>query len=93
MCGCILALIAVITPRFVLVLLWLTTDYLSEAYSGWLIPLIGFFFLPLTTLAGAWSIHTYGGIEGLGLVAVILAVLIDIGILGGGERARRARSA
>ena len=92
MCGCILALVALITPRFVLIVLWLTTDYLSRAYDGWLLPFLGFFFLPLTTLAGAWSIHTYGGIEGFGLIAVILAALIDLGVIGGSESARQAEA-
>jgi hypothetical protein len=51
--------------------------------------LLGFFFLPLTTLAYAWSVHTFGGIQGLGLVAVVIAFLIDIGAIGGGAAGRR----
>ncbi|MBE0476111.1 MAG: hypothetical protein IBX62_03320 [Coriobacteriia bacterium] len=91
MCGCILALLALVTPRLVLVILWLATDYLSRAFDTWVWPLLGFFFLPLTTLAAAWSINTYGGVRGLGLVAVVLGVLVDLGILGGSEGSRRRR--
>ena len=48
--GCVLALLALISPRLVLVLLWLFDDVLSRAYDSWAIPLIGFFVLPWTTL-------------------------------------------
>lgn len=89
MCGCIVALIALLAPRLAIILLWLFSDYLSTAFGTWLWPLLGFFFLPLTTLAYAWSVHTFGGIQGLGLIAVIVAFLIDIGAIGGGYSGRR----
>ncbi len=45
---------------------------------------LGFFFLPLTTLAYAWAINSHGSVSGLPLAVVILAVLIDLGIIGSG---------
>ncbi|MBM4268813.1 MAG: hypothetical protein FJ144_19730 [Deltaproteobacteria bacterium] len=89
---CLLALAAFFFPRVVLFFLWLLTPaVLAPAYEGnglWLI--LGFFFLPLTTIAYAFAYDPVsGGIAGLGLVGVVIAVLIDLGLLGGGARARR----
>ncbi|MHB8840871.1 MAG: hypothetical protein ACYC56_03630 [Candidatus Aquicultor sp.] len=88
-CGCIAALLALITPRLVLLVLWIFTDYISSVFDSFIWPLLGFIFLPLTTLAYAWSIHTYHGVHGLGLLTVIVAFLIDIGAFGGGDYSRR----
>ena len=89
--GCFLALIALISPRLALVLLWLFGDLLSRAYDSWAVPLIGFFILPWTTLAWAWMYDSGPGLEVTGLEWVIvgLAVLIDLGSLLGGARGRR----
>ena len=58
---------------------------------GLVIPLLGFLFLPLTTLAYAWMINTHMRIEGLNLLILVVAAVIDAGGLGGGEYHRRRR--
>jgi len=73
------------------VVLWLFTHYLHRAYHGLLVPLIGFFFLPLTTLAYAWMVNNHRPMEGVNLIILIVAVVIDLGGLGGGEYHRRGR--
>ena len=89
---CLLGCVAPFAPRLVIVLLVIFSDYLGQAYQTILWPLLGFFFMPLTTLAYAWAWHTgSGSIEGLGLVAVIVAILIDLGIIGGGASSKRVR--
>ena len=85
-----LALLAFFTPRIVLFILWLFTNYLSRAYDGFVLPFLGFLFLPATTLAYAIAQNELGGINGLGLVVVLIGVAIDIGLLGGGARQRRS---
>ena len=85
---CVLILLAFFTPRIVLVLLWLFTDYLSRAFDGFVIPLLGFIFLPATTLGYAIAQNEFGGLSGLGLVALIVGLALDIGLLGGGARQR-----
>jgi len=76
-------------PRFALFLVWLLGgSYLERAFGGSLLPLLGFFFLPLTTLAFAFSSHSMslaGQITPLGWLVVIIALFIDIGLLGGGR--------
>ncbi|MBA3689842.1 MAG: hypothetical protein H0W82_00325 [Actinobacteria bacterium] len=79
----VLAVLGLITPRLIMVILWLFTDYLSRAYGGWLLPLLGFFLLPTTTLSYAIAENSLHGLRGLGLVLVIAGLLVDVGILGG----------
>ena len=88
---CLAVIVVLAFPRVALALLWLFTTYLQRAYHGMLIPLIGFFLLPLTTLAYAWMYNTHRPMEGVNLIILIVAVIIDLGGLGGGEYHRRGR--
>jgi hypothetical protein len=85
---CILILLAFLTPRIVLVLLWLFSDYLSRAFDGFVLPLLGFIFLPATTVGYAIAQNELGGLNGLGIVALLIGLALDIGLLGGGARQR-----
>ena len=84
--GCLIVLVVLLLPRTVMVVLWLFSHYLSTAFGTWVWPLIGFLVLPTTTLAYAVAQNRYGGVQGVGLVLVILGVLVDLGALGGGSR-------
>jgi hypothetical protein len=86
---CLLALLALAFPRVVLLLLWLFTTYLERAINSVLILLIGFLILPLTTLAYAFAINSHGSVDGLYLVLIVVAVLVDLGLIGGGHASRR----
>ena len=88
---CLVLIVVLAFPRVALVLLWLFTHYLQRAYHGMIVPLIGFFFLPLTTLAYAWLTNTHRRLEGINVIILIIAVIIDIGGLGGSEYHRRGR--
>jgi hypothetical protein len=88
---CLILLLVVAFPRIILALLFFLSNYLQHAYHGLLIPLLGFFFLPLTTLAYAWMVNSGMPVAGVNLVILIIAVLIDAGGLGGGEYHRRTR--
>jgi hypothetical protein len=83
--GCLLVLAVLAIPRTIMVVLWIFSDYLSQAYGTWVWPLLGFFFVPTTTLGYAVAQNRYGGVRGWGLVLVILGVLLDLGALGGGR--------
>ena len=88
MIGCL----ALLTPRFAIVLVVLFSDYIGHAYSNVVWPFLGFLFMPLTTLAYAWAINSHGSVEGIQLVVVVIAVLMDLGLLGGSAASRnRAR--
>jgi hypothetical protein len=87
---CLLGCLALLTPRLVLVLVWLFSNYLGRAYHTAIWPVLGFFFLPLTTLAYAFAMNSnYGSVSGIYLVIVVIAVLVDLGLIGGGEAGRR----
>jgi hypothetical protein len=82
---CFAVIFVLATPRSVMVLLWIFSDYLSRAFDGIILPLLGFFFLPTTTLTYAVAENEAGGLRGWGLVLIILGVLLDLGIWGGGR--------
>ena len=86
---CLIALFALISPRLALFFVWIFSDILSGAYDSWIVPLLGFFLLPWTTLvyALAWNAdpHHLTVFEWL-LVAV--AFLLDLGSYGFGQRVR-----
>jgi hypothetical protein len=88
---CLLALIALISPRLALLLVWIFSDLLSRAFSSWVIPFFGFFLLPWTTLAYAAFYHWGPGqhVAGFEWFFVILAFLIDLSSYAGGRRAQR----
>ena len=89
---CLLVALALITPRLIMVILWLLpTHYLSHAYGTWVWPLLGFFLLPTTTLAYAIAVNEFGGFRGWGAVITILGLLGDLGVLGGGRGILRRR--
>lgn len=88
---CCLVIAVLMFPRVVLACLYLFSHYLERAYDAMIIPLLGFFFLPTTTLAYAWLTNSHRPLEGWNVLILILAVLIDAGGLGGGEYHRRKR--
>ena len=87
--GCLVVLLVLAMPRFVMVMLWLFSDYLSRAYDGWILPLIGFFVLPTTTLAYAVAENESSGrgVGGWGIVLIVVGFLIDTGMWGRGRGA------
>jgi hypothetical protein len=86
---CLLVVLALIAPRVVIVLIWLfERDWFQRAYDTWLWPVLGFFFMPVTTLAYAWAANS-GGVRGVfWIVVMVIAVLIDLGSWEGGRRSR-----
>jgi hypothetical protein len=86
---CLVGCLALSAPRVALVLVVVFSDYIGRAFDSNLWPLLGFLFMPTTTLAYAWAINSRGTVEGLQLVIVVIAVLIDLGLIGGSASRRR----
>jgi hypothetical protein len=76
-------------PRLAIILVVIFSDYIGNATTTLLWPLIGFFFMPLTLLAYAFAINENGSVSGVYLVIVIVAALLDLGCAGTGEHGRR----
>ena len=89
--GCLLALFAWISPRFVLALLYLFTNRLTIAFSSGWEGLIGFFLVPYTTLFYALVYRPGFGVRGFGWVIVALGLLLDLSSMDMGRRWRRVR--
>jgi hypothetical protein len=87
--GCLVVLFAFISPRLALFVLFLFTDLLSRAYDSWILPFLGFFLLPWTTLAYAamWSVGG-DGVTGFEWFIVVLAFVIDLGSYVSGRNSR-----
>jgi hypothetical protein len=88
---CLIGCLALSAPRMAIVLVVVFSDYLGRAFDSNLWPFLGFLFLPTTTLAYAWAINSRGSVDGFQLVVVVIAVLMDLGLLGGSAAQRRRR--
>jgi hypothetical protein len=87
--GCILLIVLLAFPRVVLVLMYLFTTMLQHAYHNLLVPLLGFIFLPLTTIVYAYMVTSGYPTSGMYLLILLIAVLIDVGGHGGAYSRRR----
>lgn len=87
---CLFVLLVLAFPRVAIVLLWLFTTFFTGVYHGILIPVLGFVFLPLTLLVYTYILKTYPGPLSLQeLVILFIAVIVDLGLVGGGSLRRR----
>lgn len=90
--GCLFALFSLITPRIVLLVLWLT-GYTADSYGSWFWPTLGFVVAPTTTIAYAVAkqdlSNAAGGITAAGTLVIVIGVAIDLGLVGGNARWRR----
>ena len=86
---CFAALLAFISPRLAIIFVAIFSDLLTRAFDSWVLPFIGFFILPWTTLAYAvmWDVGTHR-VTGFEWFVVVLAFLCDLGSYAGGQRAR-----
>ncbi|WCB96490.1 hypothetical protein DSM104299_05249 [Baekduia alba] len=88
--GCLFAIVAGFFPRVALVVVWLTTNLVDRAFGPWILPLLGLFFLPFTTLV---YVLAYSPVIQLGngrWLWVALAFLVELaGYAGTGRTNRR----
>jgi hypothetical protein len=87
--GCLLGLLA----RIGLLVVWLQTPLVKTGFhDGWILPLLGLLFVPLTTLS---YVVVYalgdGTVTGAAWLWVVLGLLFDLGIHGSGVSSNRTR--
>jgi uncharacterized membrane protein len=91
--GCLFALVAGFFPRLALVIVWIATNEVDQAYDTFIVPLLGLIFLPLTTLvyALAWvpGVHLGNG----RWIWVALAFVIELAGYAGTGRTNKERLA
>ncbi len=87
--GCLLALFA----RIGLLVVWLQTPLVKNSFhDGWILPLLGLLFLPLTTLAYVvvYALGS-GSVTGAAWLWVVFGLLFDLGMHGSGVSSSRTR--
>jgi hypothetical protein len=92
-CGCLLALVSMVSPRLAIGLVFIFTDRMGIAFEHFWMGLVGFLFLPWTTLAWVLCYRPHHGVHGFGVVLVVFAFLVDLSTHAGASQARRRRVA
>jgi len=65
--------------RVALLVVWLSTPLVNRAFhGGWILPLLGILFLPITTLTYVLVSYISGSVTGWGWLWVVLALLLDL---------------
>lgn len=86
---CLVALLLFIGPRFALFCAWLFSNW-YDAIESRLVALVGFVFLPWTSLAWMLVFFQHHGDVSEGYVLVLAAgLLLDLGTYGGSQESRR----
>lgn len=90
--GCLVVILALLSPRLALFVIFLFSDLLSRAFDSWFVPFLGFFLLPWTTLAYAVMWSSSDRVYGFEWFIVILAFLLDLASYARSGRLRTRRS-
>ena len=89
--GCLTGIIAGFS-RITLLMLWFARPVMmNAAFSTFIIPCLGFLFVPFTTLMYVILIQGVGGIQGLDWLWLVLAAVMDIASIGAAGAANRNR--
>jgi hypothetical protein len=87
--GCFAGLLA----RVALFFVWISTPLVGRAFhDGWILPLLGIFFLPVTTIAYVLVFAIGGSVAGRAWLWVVLAFLFDLAIHGPISQTGRRRT-
>jgi len=86
---CFLVVLALVTPRLVVALLWFSTRWFEGMFSSLLWLVAAFIFLPTTLLWYSAVQHWFGGQWTLGpVVGIVVVFAIDLAPAGGYRRRR-----
>jgi hypothetical protein len=89
---CLIPIFAVFFPRIVMIVIAIFTNWFNEAFDSKIWPLLGFLFMPFTTLAYmAAMLNNNHSASGGWLALVIVAAVVDLGGQGRSARRRRRR--
>lgn len=83
--GCLWGLISLLSPRIIILGLVFFTDYLGQAIDSVLWLILGFLFLPITTIAYAVAVNEAIEPAALWWGLIGVGIALDLGMLGGGS--------
>ena len=80
MIAALAAAILILSPRLLIISLWLLSGWFNNVFPAWYWPVMGFFCLPLTTLWYSAVINRFAGQwDTLQIIVMVLAVMMDLG--------------
>lgn len=87
---CLGVLVALLTPRFLILILWLLTGWFKGIFDTALWPVLGFVFLP-TTLLWYTAVHNWwnGHWGVVQIIGLVIALMIDVSPAGAKRRRGR----
>ena len=89
---CLLLILVLLFPRVALAVLFFLSTYLDRPYhSNLLLLILGFIFLPLTTLVYAWMFNSDIPVAGINILYLLIAAILDLGLVGHGYHRHRVR--
>ena len=89
--GCLTGIVAGFS-RIMLLMLWFARPVMMDAaFGSFIIPCLGFLFVPFTTLVYVFLVQGVGRIQGLDWLWLILAFIMDIASIGAAGAANRNR--
>ena len=89
--GCLTAITASFS-RWFLIFFWIARPgMMNFAFNTFIIPCLGFLFLPFTTLMYVLLVQGVGRLQGLDYLWLLLAALIDVASIGAAGAANRNR--
>lgn len=89
---CLAVLFALLTPRILILILWIFTGWFKGIFDTALWPVIGFIFLPTTLLWYTAVQNWWNGNWGLWqIVGLVIVLMIDLSPAGGKRRRRSNR--
>jgi hypothetical protein len=89
--GCLTGIVAAFS-RITLLMLWFARPVMMDAaFGSFIIPCLGFLFVPFTTLVYVFLVQGVGRIQGLDWLWLVLAFIMDIASIGAAGAANRNR--
>jgi len=85
---CLAAVIALIAPRFLIVVLYFFSTFFAGIFTTALWPILGFLFLPTTLIWYVAVQHWFGGDwnGAVQIIGIVLALMTDVSPAGGRRR-------
>jgi hypothetical protein len=89
--GCLTGIVAGFS-RIMLLMLWFARPVMmNAAFGSFILPCLGFLFVPFTTLMYVFLVQGVGRIQGLDWLWLVLAFILDIASIGAAGAANRNR--
>jgi hypothetical protein len=88
---CLFLLIAALSPRLAVILMWIFTPWVDRAFGPIIWPILGVLFLPITMLLYVILWNTNGhGVHGWEWILVIFGVFADLSSYARSAQSRRS---